>query len=406
MAGIERRCAFSAGRSLLMAIVVVMVVEILHSIYSSNSNCSMQAINSNSMQRTNDNTRSNLESELAVNLVTQLQMDYGSLPPAVRKGGCPAGVDLTTLAMSRTSPMNAGLEDRKNYGMGVCSGTLGMEGWMNPENAYFIAKVSCLQHQLGIFGSIGEIGVHHGLFFIALAHTALEGEPLFACDVFEQQNLNPDGSGLGDKAKFNKNLRIHGIDPESVHIYASSSLSLTPQYFQQQHLPRFRLFSVDGAHTVNFTFSDLHVAACSLVQGGIVALDDWNNLEWLGVNEGGHLFLHFAELHGIDLVPFYYGFNKLFLTTRSHHQRYLDFVMADRNLKARVFPYERSNLAGWEIAIGYRQESLQPMSDDWMQHLQDPACSDVHAKAQAKRDKQAQKEERRQKKSQQRDMHE
>ena len=32
----------------------------------------------------------------------------------------------------------------------------------------------------GIFGSIGEIGVHHGVFFLALAGASAEGESLFA----------------------------------------------------------------------------------------------------------------------------------------------------------------------------------------------------------------------------------
>ena len=57
-----------------------------------------------------------------------------------------------------------------------------------------------------IEGAIGEIGVHHGKFFVGLAHLAMNHEKLWACDVFEDQALNMGGSGFGDRACFRTSM--------------------------------------------------------------------------------------------------------------------------------------------------------------------------------------------------------
>lgn len=51
------------------------------------------------------------------------------------------------------------------------------------------------QHELGIFGAVGEIGVHHGKFLIPIVGSALAGEPAIAMDLFENQQSNLDKSG-------------------------------------------------------------------------------------------------------------------------------------------------------------------------------------------------------------------
>jgi len=56
--------------------------------------------------------------------------------------------------------------------------------------------------ELGIRGSLGEIGVHHGLLFIVLALSSGPDEQLFAVDVFGRQDLNIDKSGKGSRTWF------------------------------------------------------------------------------------------------------------------------------------------------------------------------------------------------------------
>jgi hypothetical protein len=60
----------------------------------------------------------------------------------------------------------------------------------------FVKAFSTKQHELGVFGSVGEIGVHHGKFLIPLVGNALRAEPAVAIDLFEDQSANVDTSGV------------------------------------------------------------------------------------------------------------------------------------------------------------------------------------------------------------------
>lgn len=65
-----------------------------------------------------------------------------------------------------------------------------------PRQIAFVKSLSAKQHELGIFGSVGEIGVHHGKFLIPIVGNALAGEPAIAIDLFEDQSSNVDTSGV------------------------------------------------------------------------------------------------------------------------------------------------------------------------------------------------------------------
>jgi hypothetical protein len=172
-------------------------------------------------------------------------------------------------------------------------------------------------------GSVGEVGVHEGLSFLAAALSSDESERLFACDVFERQELNVDGSGRGDLAVFGANLGKCGLSVGDVALFAGSSTSVPRDYFSARGLPAFRFFSIDGGHTQAVTLSDLRLAASVLMQGGVVALDDIKNEGWLGVRAA----LFEALAGGFELAPFAANF-KVFMTTPSHHALMLNFTRA------------------------------------------------------------------------------
>jgi uncharacterized membrane-anchored protein len=50
------------------------------------------------------------------------------------------------------------------------------------------------------------------------------------------------------------------------------------------------LFSVDGGHTPEITYSDLDLASQTLCEGGVIILDDFFNESWPGVAEGACKF--------------------------------------------------------------------------------------------------------------------
>ena len=60
------------------------------------------------------------------------------------------------------------------------------------------------------------------------------------------------------------------------------------------------------------TAFDLRYADATIRPSGLVVLDDFNNINWLGVMEGALDFLGKPDRR---LAPFMAGFNKLFLTT-------------------------------------------------------------------------------------------
>jgi hypothetical protein len=190
-------------------------------------------------------------------------------------------------------------------------GILSVEGWLDPSTATYLSAIEVLQRQLGIAGDVCEIGVHHGKSFLCLALGLPPGDRAVAVDVFEDQHLNTDRSGRGDRAVFQRNLADHGASG-NVDIVQASSLDLHESGFVARGR-RFRLFSIDGGHTPDVTANDLRVAERTLVERGVAVLDDLLNPAFLGVITG--LFQYWAG--GGTLVPVAVVPGKLLLVTNA-----------------------------------------------------------------------------------------
>jgi hypothetical protein len=176
-----------------------------------------------------------------------------------------------------------------------------IEGWMHECAALLVAWLTRLQIDMGVVGSVGEIGVHHGKFFLALTTAASPSETFWAIDVFSLQHLNTDGSGKGDLDKFMSNLDMFGVDSASVRLYETSSDELSPSFFFHNGLAPVRMASIDGGHSAWTTYHDLVLISCALPDGGIVIIDDYFNHGWPGVTDGLFRFLH---LRNHSLAPF------------------------------------------------------------------------------------------------------
>ncbi|EEC44291.1 predicted protein [Phaeodactylum tricornutum CCAP 1055/1] len=190
----------------------------------------------------------------------------------------------------------------------------------------FSMALSEIQHSSNIFGSVGELGVHHGRFTSCLFITARENEKLVIADIFEQQNKNEDKSGNGDKAKFMEGLAVYGLEEKDLHtVFTGSTLEIPMNWSQKRNFEPFRLVSVDAGHTELLTKNDITIASCNLLIGGIIVLDDVLHPHWLGVTEG--IFNYFHEMKGNSrqqLYPFLLCNGKLFLTNdlASHGKYY------------------------------------------------------------------------------------
>ena len=197
-----------------------------------------------------------------------------------------------------------------------------------------------VQDVLQIRGDIGEIGVHHGKFFVGLGHLQKVSEKLWACDVFDEQKKNTDGSGFGNRDAFQKACRENGISDKDVHIHVGSSLEL-----KSLKPFSFRLFSIDGGHSRVLTVNDLTLAAHHLVSGGILILDDVLNFAWPGVIDGFFTWLHYFP---VDFAPFFVGYNKVFIVESSFHEMYYKSLRAyalsaPSEMKLSIEPFTNMN---------------------------------------------------------------
>ena len=172
-----------------------------------------------------------------------------------------------------------------------------VQGWLNASTAVYMTSLEVLQRQVGVHGDVCEIGVHHGKSYLTMAIGLPAGERGVAIDVFGDQAANLDSSGKGDQDAFEGHLDRLGLR-DSTDVVASSSLALEEQGFLEAGR-RFRMFSVDGGHTAEVARNDLELAERTLVDDGVVILDDVLNRHWLGVISGLFDYWH----AGGSLVP-------------------------------------------------------------------------------------------------------
>ena len=128
-----------------------------------------------------------------------------------------------------------------------------VDGWIDHEIFYFVWLLSQYQYKvLDKFGSIGEIGVHHGKFTCYLyLMRRYEEQTLFAVDVFDNQLLNKDGSGHGQKDVFLRNIGMYTYAlPDQIIIYAGSSLDLNPIFSKQDRITQWWIDKVLGTQGI------------------------------------------------------------------------------------------------------------------------------------------------------------
>jgi hypothetical protein len=203
-----------------------------------------------------------------------------------------------------------------------------VEGWVDRRLLDYLVLLGEIQRSWGLMGNIAEIGVFNGAFFLALAHLAVPDEKCVAIDVFEEQKYNIDGSSPGAPKSFDANWQQYGPADVSLVTIRADSLALTIADrvdICRQHGP-FRLFSVDGGHTVDHVVNDLTFAQDTLAPGGVIAADDYFNPHWPGVTEGVQKFLARSTS---KVKPFLFIGNKLFLCSVSVHAQYLR-IFVDR----------------------------------------------------------------------------
>lgn len=183
-----------------------------------------------------------------------------------------------------------------------------IQGWFSFESAMFFAMIDEIQKQNNVQGDIFEIGVHHGrstLFLAGLLNN--NSENLQVCDLFRKQDLNLSGSGKGNKLIFENNLkRLFPQNKIVVHEKLSTNLTI------DEIGKKYRIFHIDGGHSMQETLSDMELAASSTIDLGIIVIDDPMTYVWPGVIHGIFEFLFKHK----DYTAVIAGFNKMVIVKK------------------------------------------------------------------------------------------
>lgn len=184
-----------------------------------------------------------------------------------------------------------------------------IDGWFPDEAAMMFALVNALQQRSGVHGDLFEIGAHHGKSAVMLASMAdPASETLGVCDLFGHQTANVSRSGAGNRQLFDANLLRHVRTLPPLRVFERNSKDLTPADTGRG----VRFFHIDGGHNADEALSDLELAAATLVENGVIAIDDAFRPDWPGVTEG---IVRFLDRHQ-DFCAAISAFNKLLLARR------------------------------------------------------------------------------------------
>ena len=197
----------------------------------------------------------------------------------------------------------------------IKSGIEKVHGWLEQTDVDYILEIVNYQNQSNIYGSVGEIGVHHGKLFILLNLLTREDEHSFAIDLFDEQKENIDRSGLGDLRIFKSNLDNYATNNQNIEILSMNSLNLDKNFYRETSSKKFKLFSIDGGHHYKAVINDLKIAEEVIVDGGVVLLDDLLNPLWIEVVSAYSSY----KLKGGKLVAFAITKDKLYLTNSKKH---------------------------------------------------------------------------------------
>ncbi len=197
----------------------------------------------------------------------------------------------------------------------IKSGIKKVHGWLEQADIDYILEIVNYQNQSNIYGSVGEIGVHHGKLFILLNLLTREDEHSFAIDLFDEQKENIDRSGLGDLSIFKSNLDNYATNNQNIEILSMNSLNLDKNFYRETSSKKFKLFSIDGGHHYKAVINDLKIAEEVMVEGGVVLLDDLLNPLWIEVVSAYSSY----KLKGGKLVAFAITKDKLYLTNSKKH---------------------------------------------------------------------------------------
>jgi hypothetical protein len=169
-----------------------------------------------------------------------------------------------------------------------------------------------LQKLQNIQGDFAEIGVLEGAYTSQLIPFLNKDEICYAID--------PYNGMKGLKEPVRKKLAEVCPDNSALEFIYRSSLDVTSESLHRKGSPGIRFFSIDGDHSEKTVLNDLMLARDTIINGGIVAVDDYFDKYSPGVSVA--MTRYFMEFNQDRLAILISGGNKVFLTTAQEHLNY------------------------------------------------------------------------------------
>ena len=247
----------------------------------------------------------------------------------------------------------AELNDLNSY---LSTGIHSVKGWCVPQLWQAIWPLRALTGN----GPIAEIGVFEGKFFVGLCKTfgTSVDNKATAIDVFDLQQFNLDKAGVGKKHVLTANMSRFGFSEYTFDCLETDSLSLGQTEAAKFISDRGRVafFSVDGCHEVIHTVSDVEFAMEVTRNDGIIAVDDYTNPDWPGVQEAiARMYL----MRDFNFVPLAVTCNKLLLCSYSYHSKYL------KALQSYISVHHPQTAIKSVKRFGYETLTLKPNYQVW-----------------------------------------
>lgn len=195
-----------------------------------------------------------------------------------------------------------------------------IEGWFFPADMLSIAALNQIQNDLGLKGSICEVGVYKGKSITFLSHLTKPGEQLYGFDLFED-----DHKSLTLKA-----IKDHGGEVTPVLRSCDTNNLSKKQLANDFGDDKLRVLHIDAGHEYYEVIKTMMDFAPHLDNFGIIIMDDYQDPEFPGIEAAT---LDFCQIdRPRRFVPFFSGANKMFLCCSHMAKIYQTEIIKNRTI--------------------------------------------------------------------------
>ena len=195
-----------------------------------------------------------------------------------------------------------------------------ISGWLSFHDTFLLNLFQDIQERRELSGDILEIGSYMGKTAIILGDFLRKKENLYVCDVFDDINLEPENLSENISsypnftfASFKKNyLKHHQKLPELLRFDSMNLKMICPNL-------KLRIVHIDGSHNYDWSKNDIEFSRATLVDFGIIAVDDYRSPHTPGV-----ALAVWENILSESLSPILMSANKIYLSKPMDCNYYLE----------------------------------------------------------------------------------